>query len=154
MKRFELYLQRHIELDGDIHSHLAKKLVAQICRSEKEWDLAENSALTAIKSRFVNVNQLLDNKSIFQTHILGQRIFCYSSKKTKRFFHQLWHCQMRCWYWKSGRWCDNKMRSKSRCLKWAIPETLNQTFIFTGIITFLLIILLNILKINYSICLL
>ena len=53
LKRFELYLQRHIELDGDIHSHLAKKLVASICRSEKEWDLAEESALTAIKSRFV-----------------------------------------------------------------------------------------------------
>ena len=52
MKKFELYLQRHIELDGDIHSHLAKKLVASICRSEKEWNLAENSALTAIKSRF------------------------------------------------------------------------------------------------------
>ena len=57
LKRFELYLQRHIELDGDIHSHLAKKLVAQICRSEKEWDLAENSALTAIKSRFVNLEK-------------------------------------------------------------------------------------------------
>jgi len=51
LKKFELYLQRHIELDGDIHSHLAKKLVASICRSEKEWNLAENSALTAIKSR-------------------------------------------------------------------------------------------------------
>ena len=52
LKRFELYLQRHIELDGDIHSVLAKKLVASICKSEKEWALAEESALTAINSRF------------------------------------------------------------------------------------------------------
>ena len=51
LKRFELYLQRHIELDGDIHSVLAKKLVASICKSEKEWALAEESALTAINSR-------------------------------------------------------------------------------------------------------
>ena len=55
MKKFELYLKRHIELDGNIHSHLAKKLVASICRSEKDWNLAENSALTAIKSRFDSI---------------------------------------------------------------------------------------------------
>ena len=51
MKRFELYLERHIALDGDIHSHLAKKLVASICKTENDWKLAEKAALDAIKSR-------------------------------------------------------------------------------------------------------
>ena len=35
LKKIELYLDRHIELDGDIHSVLAKKLVATICQGSK-----------------------------------------------------------------------------------------------------------------------
>ena len=54
MKRFELYLHRHIELDGDIHSHLAKKLVASICKSEVDWNLAEKAALDAIRSLYID----------------------------------------------------------------------------------------------------
>ena len=114
LKKFELYLKRHIELDGDIHSHLAKKLVASICRSEKEWELAENSALTAIKSRFDSIkNRLSYNKSIFKTHILGQRFFCYQREKTEGLLHQLWSiCNMRSRYWKSCRCNSRKMRSR------------------------------------------
>ena len=51
MERFELYLERHIELDGDIHSHLAKKLVSSICKTEEDWILAEKAAIDALQSR-------------------------------------------------------------------------------------------------------
>ena len=51
MDRFKLYLQHHIELDGDVHSHLAKKIVASICKNESDWSLAGTAALEAIQSR-------------------------------------------------------------------------------------------------------
>ena len=71
MCKFKLYLERHVELDGDIHSHLAKKLVASICKSEMDWTLAEKSALDAIQSRLLmKINLLLCryqmNNSIFR----------------------------------------------------------------------------------------
>lgn len=60
LKRFELYLQRHIDLDGDIHSHLAKKLVASICKSEIDWNLAEKAAIDAIQSRLRYWDEVYD----------------------------------------------------------------------------------------------
>ena len=40
-------MDRHIELDGDCHSILAKKLVASLCKSEEDWQLAEKWATFA-----------------------------------------------------------------------------------------------------------
>jgi len=51
LEKFKVYLERHITLDGDVHSHLAKKLVASICKNDADWNLAEDAALTAINSR-------------------------------------------------------------------------------------------------------
>ena len=53
MTKLETYLDRHIELDGDCHSILAKKLVASLCKSEEDWELAEKWALFAIESRLL-----------------------------------------------------------------------------------------------------
>ena len=47
MRKLEIYLDRHIELDGDCHSILAKKLVASLCKSEEDWQMAEKWALFA-----------------------------------------------------------------------------------------------------------
>ena len=52
MTKFEIYLDRHIELDGDCHSLLAKKLVASLCKSEEDWQLAEKWATAA---RFLQI---------------------------------------------------------------------------------------------------
>jgi len=53
LTKFEIYLDRHIELDGDCHSILAKKLVASLCKSEEDWQLAEKWATFAIESRLL-----------------------------------------------------------------------------------------------------
>ena len=52
LKKFNIYLDRHIELDGDCHSILAKKLVASLCKSEEDWQLAEKWATFARLCKF------------------------------------------------------------------------------------------------------
>ena len=54
LTKFEIYLDRHIELDGDCHSILAKKLVASLCNSEEDWQLAEKWATFARFSNILN----------------------------------------------------------------------------------------------------
>ena len=51
LKKFENYLDRHIELDGDCHSHLAKTMTAMLCKTPKDWHLAKISAVAAIQAR-------------------------------------------------------------------------------------------------------
>ena len=60
MTKLEIYLDRHIELDGDCHSILAKKLVASLCKSEEDWQLAEKWATFA---RFSNFCEIIFNLS-------------------------------------------------------------------------------------------
>ena len=46
------YLQRHIDVDGGLHSVLAEKMIVTICGEEKEkWDEAEEYAIKAIVDR-------------------------------------------------------------------------------------------------------
>jgi hypothetical protein len=52
MDRFLYYLERHIELDGDEHSHLAEQMVIELCGdNESHWMAAEDSAIEALKAR-------------------------------------------------------------------------------------------------------
>jgi hypothetical protein len=63
---FETYLDRHIALDGDIHSVLAKKMVAQLCKTDDDWVVAKEAAITAIRSRLAYwdaVKELIDAKN-------------------------------------------------------------------------------------------
>ena len=46
------YLERHIEVDGDHHSHLAIEMVAELCgNDEKKWQAATEAAITALQKR-------------------------------------------------------------------------------------------------------
>ncbi|MBS1565092.1 MAG: DUF3050 domain-containing protein [Bacteroidetes bacterium] len=49
---FRYYLERHIEVDGDHHSHLAMEMVAGLCGNDPAiWQRATDAALEALKMR-------------------------------------------------------------------------------------------------------
>jgi hypothetical protein len=49
--RFRFYLARHIELDGESHSELARRMVTGICQSDQDWRLAEETACRSLRAR-------------------------------------------------------------------------------------------------------
>lgn len=52
MSLFKYYLDRHIEVDGDHHSHLALQMTAELCaENEVYWEAAENASIAALKKR-------------------------------------------------------------------------------------------------------
>jgi len=52
MSTFKYYLERHIEVDGDHHSHLALSMTEKLCAvSDTFWTEAEEIAKTALKQR-------------------------------------------------------------------------------------------------------
>ena len=51
--QFLYYLERHIEVDGDEHGHLATQMVEEICGEDAaNWKKATVAANTALKTRF------------------------------------------------------------------------------------------------------
>ena len=49
---FKYYIERHIQIDGDNHSHLAMKMTSNLCGTEKEyWREAEESVINALRLR-------------------------------------------------------------------------------------------------------
>lgn len=49
---FKYYLERHIEVDGDHHSHLALRMTANLCeRNEAFWQEAEQATITSLEKR-------------------------------------------------------------------------------------------------------
>lgn len=49
---FKYYLDRHIEVDGDHHSHLALEMTAELCGdNELYWKAAEQATITSLKKR-------------------------------------------------------------------------------------------------------
>lgn len=49
---FKYYLERHIEVDGDHHSHLAMEMVSELCGEDAlKWGQATEAALTSLKYR-------------------------------------------------------------------------------------------------------
>ena len=51
LKKFEMYLDRHIENHGEGHSQLAKKMCAVLCKTDADWALAKEASVTAVKAR-------------------------------------------------------------------------------------------------------
>lgn len=48
---FKYYLDRHIEVDGDHHSHLALTMTSELCESEKAWNEATEVVKEALQQR-------------------------------------------------------------------------------------------------------
>lgn len=49
---FKYYLERHIEVDGDHHSHLAYDMTTSLCgNSEEKWQKASEAVTVALKQR-------------------------------------------------------------------------------------------------------
>jgi hypothetical protein len=49
---FKYYLERHIEVDGDHHSHLALQMTANLCgTNEQFWNEAEDATLLSLQHR-------------------------------------------------------------------------------------------------------
>jgi len=65
---FKYYLERHIEVDGDHHSHLALQMTANLCgNNEKYWEEAEQTIMIALQKRIElwdGVYQEIKNKKV------------------------------------------------------------------------------------------
>ncbi len=49
---FKYYLERHIEVDGDHHAHLAHRMTASFCGAdERKWEQATEAVKTALENR-------------------------------------------------------------------------------------------------------
>jgi hypothetical protein len=49
---FKYYLDRHIEVDGDHHSHLALEMTSDLCGdNESYWKAAEEMSMASLRKR-------------------------------------------------------------------------------------------------------
>lgn len=49
---FKYYIERHIEVDGDHHSHLALQMTAHLCGNDEQlWNEAEQAVVQSLKRR-------------------------------------------------------------------------------------------------------
>jgi hypothetical protein len=54
VSQFKYYLDRHIEVDGDHHSHLALEMTAELCGDDtQKWDEVTSAAVTSLQKRIV-----------------------------------------------------------------------------------------------------
>ena len=66
LSKFVKYLDRHILLDGDIHSNLAFEMITILCKSKADWQVIESSASKALEARLLfwdNIENYIDAKN-------------------------------------------------------------------------------------------
>lgn len=52
VSKFKYYLDRHIEVDGGHHSHLALEMTAELCGNDpQKWEEITNASITALQKR-------------------------------------------------------------------------------------------------------
>jgi pyrroloquinoline quinone (PQQ) biosynthesis protein C len=67
---FKYYLDRHIEVDGDHHSHLALEMVSELCGDDdQKWQEAKEYTLRALQSRIELWNGVQEANSIQEQKI-------------------------------------------------------------------------------------
>ena len=58
---FKYYIERHIEVDGDHHSHLALEMVSQLCGDdESKWEEASRYSVESLKQRSLLWDAIID----------------------------------------------------------------------------------------------
>jgi hypothetical protein len=61
---FKYYLERHIEVDGGHHSHLAIEMVTTLCGTDHDkWEAATKASIEALTKRNELWNAVLENIS-------------------------------------------------------------------------------------------
>jgi len=68
ISKFKYYLERHIEVDGDHHSHLAIQMTEQLCgNDEQKWKDVEEATIQSLKKRILLwdgvYNEIVKHKS-------------------------------------------------------------------------------------------
>jgi hypothetical protein len=65
---FKYYIERHIEVDGGHHSHLALEMVAELCGEDTaKWEQAAAASLKALEMRSLLWDAIMDHSSIDDT---------------------------------------------------------------------------------------
>lgn len=59
---FKYYIERHIEVDGGHHSHLALEMVKELCgEDQSKWEAATNASIKALETRSLLWDAILNN---------------------------------------------------------------------------------------------
>ena len=59
---FKYYIERHIEIDGGHHSHLALEMVAELCGEDAtKWEQAAAASLKALEMRSLLWDAIMDH---------------------------------------------------------------------------------------------